>query len=154
MALTEQMILEKLHGIHAPGSPMSLVESGSVRQIEVEGTSVAVVLAVDAPQPTTAGEVKAAVEEALATMDEVETAAVTVHPLLTTVQPGPAAAPEPPPTWAERIGVSALGAFAAAAMLAMVLSTAGWIPPLESPSRSVTLAAVMPEARLLPTGVR
>lgn len=62
--------------------------------------------------------------------------------------------PEPPPTWAERIGVSALGAFAAAAMLAMVLSTAGWIPPLESPSRTVTLAAVLPEARLLPTGVR
>jgi ATP-binding protein involved in chromosome partitioning len=69
----------------------------------VEGSSVTVVLAVDAPQPTTAGEVKAAVEEALAKMDEVETAAVTVHPLLTTVQPGPAAAPEPPPTWADKI---------------------------------------------------
>ena len=93
MALTEQMILEKLHEIHAPGSQMSLVESGAVRQLEVEGTSVTIVLAVDAPQPSTAGEVKTAVEEALAAMDEVETAAVTVHPLLTTVQPGPAAAP-------------------------------------------------------------
>ena len=103
MALTEQMILEKLHKIHAPGSPMSLVESGAVRQIEVEGSSVTIVLAVDAPQPTTAGEVKAAVEESLATVDEVETAVVTVHPLLTTVQPGPTVAPEPRPTWADRI---------------------------------------------------
>ena len=63
MALTEQMILEKLHEIHAPGSPMSLVESGAVRQLEVEGTSVTIVLAVNAPQPSTAGEVKAAVEQ-------------------------------------------------------------------------------------------
>ena len=63
MALTEQMILETLHEIQAPGSQMSLVEAGAVRQIDVEGSSVTVVLAVDAPQPTTAGEVKAAVED-------------------------------------------------------------------------------------------
>jgi anti-sigma factor RsiW len=63
-------------------------------------------------------------------------------------------AAEPPPTWSERLGVPALGAFAAAAMLAMLLSTAGVLPPMDPPSRSVTLAAVMPEARLLPTGVR
>jgi hypothetical protein len=63
-------------------------------------------------------------------------------------------ATEPPPTWSERLGASALGAAAAAAMLAMLLSTAGILPPIESPSRTVTLAAVMPEARLFPTGVR
>jgi len=103
MALTEQMILETLHEIQVPGSQTNLVESGAVRQIEVEGSSVSVVLAVEAPQPTTAGQVKAAVEAALATVDEVETATVTVHPLLTTVQPGPTTAPEPPPTWADKI---------------------------------------------------
>jgi ATP-binding protein involved in chromosome partitioning len=103
MTLTEQMILETLHEIQAPGSQMSLVEAGAVRQIDVEGSSVTVVLAVDAPQPTTAGEVKAAVEAALATQDEVETATVTVHPMLTTVQPGPTTAPEPPTTWADKI---------------------------------------------------
>ena len=103
MALAEQMILETLHEIQVPGSQTNLVESGAVRQIEVEGSSVSVVLAVEAPQPTTAGQVKAAVEAALATVDEVETATVTVHPLLTTVQPGPTTAPEPPPTWADKI---------------------------------------------------
>jgi anti-sigma factor RsiW len=60
----------------------------------------------------------------------------------------------PVPTWGERLGVSAAGACAAAALLALVLtSTAAW-PPVEPESRGVTLAAVLPETRLLPTGVR
>ena len=63
-------------------------------------------------------------------------------------------AADPPPGWSERLGVPALGAFAAAAMLAMLLSSADIMAPLDPPSRSVTLAAVMPEARLFPTGVR
>ena len=107
MALTQQMILEKLHEIQAPGSPTSLVEAGAVRGIEVEGDSVKITLAVEATQPSVAGEVKAAVEEAMAAMDEVENADVTVHPLLATLQPTHAhahtAAPEPPPTWADKI---------------------------------------------------
>ena len=107
MALTQQMILEKLHEIQAPGGTMSLVEVGAVRGIEVEGSTVKIVLAVEAPQPTVAGEVKATVEEAMAKMDEVESADVTVHPLLATVQPTHAHAhatePEAPPNWADKI---------------------------------------------------
>ena len=109
MALTQQMILEKLHEIQAPGKSMSLVEAGAVRGIEVEGDSVKITLAVEAPQPTTAGEVKAAVEEAMAKMEEVKSAEVTVQPLLATLQAEPAhphahaPAPEPPTTWADKI---------------------------------------------------
>ena len=103
MALTQQMILEKLHEIAAPGGRMSLVEAGAVRGIEVEENSDKVVLAVEAPQPTIAGEVRADVEEALRNMEGVEDLAVTVLPLLTTVQPGTAAAPEEPTTWADKI---------------------------------------------------
>jgi ATP-binding protein involved in chromosome partitioning len=136
MTLTEQMILETLHEIQAPGSQMSLVEAGAVRQINVEASSVTVVLAVDAPQPTTAGEVKAAVEAALATLDEVETATVTVHPMLTTVQPGPTTSPEPPPTWADKIpdvrhviavasGKGGVGKSTVSANLALALAALG-----------------------------
>ena len=102
MALTQQMILEMLNEIPAPDGRQSLVEAGAVRGIEVEENSVKVVLAVEAPQPTIAGEVKAVVEKALEAMDSVESFDVTVHPLLSTMQPGPAA-PEPPPTWADKI---------------------------------------------------
>ncbi len=58
----------------------------------------------------------------------------------------------PTPTWGERLGLSALGAFAAAAMLAMVLSTAGWLPQTDDVHRDVTLAAVLPDTDLLPMG--
>ncbi len=103
MTLTRQTILEALHDIPAPGGRSSLVEAGAVRGIEVDGGSVKVVLAVEATDPTLAGEVRSKVETALAGVDGVERAEVTVHPLLATVQPRPAAAPEPPPNWADKI---------------------------------------------------
>jgi len=103
MALTQQTILEKLNEIPAPGGRMSLVEAGAVRGIEVDEGSVKVVLAVEATQPTVAAEVRTTVEAALTQVEGVETAEVTVHPLLATIQPGPTAAPKPPPTWADKI---------------------------------------------------
>ena len=61
-------------------------------------------------------------------------------------------APEPPLSWQER-GLSALGACAAAAMLAVVLFAGSLVP--ETPRQHpITLAAVLPETRLLPTGLR
>ncbi len=103
MALTQQTILEKLHEIAAPGGRMSLVEAGAVRGIEVDEGSVKVTLAVEATQPTIAGEVRAAVEAELSRLEGVDAVEVTVHPLLATVQPGPTQAQEPPPTWADKI---------------------------------------------------
>ena len=104
MALTQQTILEKLHDIEAPGGRMSLVEAGAVRGIEVEDDgSVKVILAVETTDPSIAPEVRSAVEASLAKVEGVESLEVTVHPLLSTVQPGPTHAPEPPPTWADKI---------------------------------------------------
>ena len=93
MVLTQQMILEVLHEIPAPGGRTSLVDAGAVRGIEVDEGSVKVVLAVEATQPTVASQVRTTVEAALTQVEGVETAEVTVHPLLATIQPGPTTAP-------------------------------------------------------------
>jgi ATP-binding protein involved in chromosome partitioning len=103
MPLTQQKILEILHDIPAPGGQPSLVEAGAVRDISVEGGSVKVVLAVEASTPAVAGEVRSQVEAALSGVEGIDAAEVTVHPLLATVQSRPAAAPAPPPTWADKI---------------------------------------------------
>ena len=62
--------------------------------------------------------------------------------------------PDPRPEWQERIGVPALGALAAAAMLVMVISVAGWGPMVVKHSTPVTLAALLPDSNYLPTGWR
>ena len=53
---------------------------------------------------------------------------------------------KPEPVWRERFGASAIGAFAAAAVLAMVLMSSTWAPVVAEPAGAATLAAVMPEA--------
>jgi ATP-binding protein involved in chromosome partitioning len=135
MALTQQQVLETLHDIQAPGARVSLVEAGAVRNIEVDGGTVRVELAVQAPQPSTAGEVRATVEAAIARLEGVETVEVKVHPLLATMdtrQP----APEPPPTWADKIpgvrhviavasGKGGVGKSTVSANLALALATLG-----------------------------
>ena len=62
--------------------------------------------------------------------------------------------PDPRPEWQERIGVSAIGALAAAAMLLMVISVTGWGPMVVERSAPVALAAVFPDSNYLPTGWR
>jgi ATP-binding protein involved in chromosome partitioning len=135
MALTQQTVLEKLHEIQAPGAPHSLVEAGAVRGIQVDGGAIKVVLAVNAPQPSVVGEVRKAVETALGTLEGAQTVAVTVQPLLTTMdsrQP----APEPPPNWADKIpgvrhvvavasGKGGVGKSTVSANLALALAAQG-----------------------------
>ena len=62
--------------------------------------------------------------------------------------------PDPRPEWQERIGVSALSALAAAAMLVMVISVSGWGPLVLKRSAPVTLAVVVPDSQYLPIGWR
>ncbi len=61
---------------------------------------------------------------------------------------------DPRPAWQERIGVPALGAFAAAAMLVMVMSVSGWGPMVVEQSAPVSVATVIPDSSFLPTGWR
>ncbi len=55
-------------------------------------------------------------------------------------------AAEPEPVWRERFGTSAIGAFAAAASLALLLMSTTWAPLVAAPGESIALAALMPEA--------
>ncbi len=61
---------------------------------------------------------------------------------------------DPKPEWQDRVGVSALGALAAAAMLLMVISVTGWGPTVTERSAPMTVAAVVPDSHYLPTGWR
>ena len=60
----------------------------------------------------------------------------------------------PKSEWQDRIGVSALGALAAAAMLLMVISATGWGPMVTERSAPVDLATMVPDSQYLPTGWR
>lgn len=63
-------------------------------------------------------------------------------------------APVPRPEWREQLGLSALGAAAAAVMLVMAISLSGWGPVMETRSDPVMLAGVLPDSCYLPTGWR
>jgi anti-sigma factor RsiW len=62
--------------------------------------------------------------------------------------------PDPRSEWQERLGVSAVGALAAAAMLVMVISVSGWGPLVLKDSAPITVAAVVPDSQFLLTGWR
>lgn len=63
-------------------------------------------------------------------------------------------APPPPPSGAERLGIPALGAVAAGAMLLLVLAQTGLLPAPPPDPQEVTLAAaVLPDSQLMPTGL-
>jgi anti-sigma factor RsiW len=64
-------------------------------------------------------------------------------------------APVPPPSLAERLGIPAVGAVAAGAMLALVLTQSGLVgAPAPGPEEVTLASAVLPDSQLLPTGVR
>ncbi len=173
MALDQQVVLRLLHDVTMPGGQASLVEAGVVRNIEVDGGSVRVLLAVQAGDPGLPKAVRQVVEEALAAHPEITRHEVRVQTLLATAggAGGPAPAPAPRPTWADRIpgvrrvvavasGKGGVGKSTVAANLALSLAAAGRTVGLldadiYGPSQQLMMGATgdpkgTPEGKILP----
>jgi ATP-binding protein involved in chromosome partitioning len=104
MSLTDQDILAKLGTIPMPSGSRDLVSAGAVRQLEVDGDRVRVLLAVEASRPGVADTLRAEVERQLRALPGVAAAQVTVQTLLATVQgPSPAQAAPQPQGWSRLI---------------------------------------------------
>jgi ATP-binding protein involved in chromosome partitioning len=97
MAITENDVLSKLNTIPIPSGHQNILESGSLRQLEIDGSTIRVLLAVEVSRPGLADAFGTEVTRQLESMEGVDTAEVKVQSMLATVQPGsqPAAAPEP-----------------------------------------------------------
>jgi ATP-binding protein involved in chromosome partitioning len=102
MSLTNQSVLETLHEIQAPGSPHSLVEAGTIRDLEIDGSTVRLKLAVQVAQPSDVEELRGRVESALGAMDEVAGVELQIQPMMPMAGAGPQQEPEPT-TWADKI---------------------------------------------------
>ena len=101
---TEQQILEILNRFTAPGSTSGLVDGGAVRNIEVDGASILVALAVPAGHPGPIDELRSGLTQALTNLDGIDSADVQIQTMLSTIPTAPpqVQAPEPP-SWGEKI---------------------------------------------------
>jgi len=97
MAITENDILHKLSTIPVPSGTHNLLESGAIRQLEVDGAKVRLLMAVEASRPGVAEAFGTEVKRQLEALDGVDSADVQVQTMLATVQPTPQphSAPEP-----------------------------------------------------------
>jgi ATP-binding protein involved in chromosome partitioning len=101
MTLTNQSILEVLHTIQAPGMPVSLVEAGTIRDLEIDGSNVRLELAVPVAQPADLKPLRGRIESAIQEMDEVSALELKIQPVMPMAAP-----PRPEPektTWADKI---------------------------------------------------
>jgi len=135
MTLTNQTVLETLHEIQAPGSTQSLVEAGTIRDLEIDGSSVRLVLAVQVVQPSDVETLRTRVETALQAMDEVSEVELQIQPMMPMATAPGQAEPEPT-TWADKIpgikrvvavasGKGGVGKSTVAANLAHALAESG-----------------------------
>jgi ATP-binding protein involved in chromosome partitioning len=138
LSVTEQDILAKLSKIPVPDGRRDLVDAGAVRQLEVDGSNVRVLLVVEASRPGVDSALRAEVERQLRTVPGVDSAEVRVQTLLATVQ-GPAPQPHASPRpegWSHLIpgvqrvvavasGKGGVGKSTVAANLALALARTG-----------------------------
>jgi ATP-binding protein involved in chromosome partitioning len=137
MGLTEQDILSKLATIPIPGGSRDLVAGGAVRQLEVDGGRVRLLLAVEAARPGVADALRGEVERQLRALPGVAGVEVTLQTLLATVQgPSQAQAAPQPRGWGHLIpgvqrvvavasGKGGVGKSTVAANLALALARRG-----------------------------
>ena len=102
MTLTNQAVLETLHEIQAPGSSQSLVEAGTIRDLEIDGSSVRLALAVQVVQPSDVETLRSRIETALQAMDEVSEVEIQIQPMMPMASAPTHPEPEPT-TWADKI---------------------------------------------------
>ena len=104
MGLTDQDILSKLSTIPIPGGSRDLVAAGAVRQLEVDGQRVRLLLAVEAARPGLADALRSEVERQLRALPGVAEVEVKLQTMLSTVHgPGPAPAAPQAQGWAHLI---------------------------------------------------
>ncbi len=135
MPLSNQLILHALLGIQAPGGSSSLVESGAIRDLVIDGSAVRLELSVQIADPGDVERLRDRVEGALESIDEVGSVELTIRPTMPMAAP-PQTEPEPP-SWAEKIpgvkrviavasGKGGVGKSTVAANLAHALAAKGF----------------------------
>jgi ATP-binding protein involved in chromosome partitioning len=101
MTLSNQSVLELLHSIQAPGSQHSLVQSGAIQDLEIDGSTVRLRLAVQVTNPSDVEALRSRIENLLQGLDEISEVDLHIQPLMPMAS---AAQPEPePPTWEDKI---------------------------------------------------
>jgi ATP-binding protein involved in chromosome partitioning len=95
MPVAEQDVLDKLNMIPVPGGHASVVDAGAVRQLQVDGSTVRLKLAVQAQRPEVAETFRLEVERQLGELPGVDEVQVTVQTMLPMAPSSPAPAPEP-----------------------------------------------------------
>ena len=96
MPISETDILMKLGAIPTPAGNRSLVESGALRQLSIEGSTVRLALSIEAPSPGVSDSLRTEVETRLGELDGVESVELHIETALPMIDGTPAPHQHPP----------------------------------------------------------